>query len=227
MNRTMLPMRWPWPFVTGTEVTRFWYKTMFEYIKGLLVNKTPTKAIIDVHGVGYALHTSVYTSEQLPANGTNVILKTYLHVREDQLQIFGFIDEDEREIFLALLSISGIGPRLAQTILSGMTPQKILTAIQHNDEKALSSISGVGKKTAQRLIVELKDKSEKIAQWPIEAAEKQLSQGIDDSRNAEALLALLSLGYSKMRAEKAIERVMSHNQELTTEEIIKKALQAV
>ncbi len=199
---------------------------MFDYLSGKLVKKQATEVVLDVNGVGYGIKVSLSTAEQLPQEGEHVLLKTYLHVREDILQLYGFFSEDEREIFKALISISGVGPKLAQTILSGMTPAKLLTAIQNKDEKQLYAIAGVGKKTAQRLIVELKDKS-MVIHSGIEAAQETPTVSFGTLEN-EALMALMSLGYRRGQAEKAITKVMAKDDRpLTTEELIKEALKTI
>ncbi len=199
---------------------------MYDYLSGKLVKKQATEVVLDVNGVGYGLKVSLSTAEQLPEEGEQVQLKTYLHVREDVLQLYGFANEDEREIFKALISISGVGPKLAQTILSGMTPAKLLAAIRNKDEKQLHAISGVGKKTAQRLIVELKDKSVVIHSGMEQTAESP-SVAFGALEN-EAMMALISLGYRRAQAEKAIAKVMAKGDHpLTTEELIKEALKTI
>ena len=198
---------------------------MLEYIRGRLVTKQPTLAVIDVNGLGYALKISLSTYQKLPEQDSEVELKTYLHVREDVFQFYGFFDGIERDLFTGLLSISGIGPKLAQTVLSGMSAEKLVSAIQSGDEATLSSISGIGKKTAQRLIVELKDKLKTIsAEFGGEEEESKQILGISGE---EVLMALLSLGYSRSQAEKAIRKVQQAGQSLTVEEMIKQALQAI
>lgn len=199
---------------------------MYDYIHGKLVQKKATKAVIDVQGLGYILRISLSTSQSLPDEGETVTLKTYLHVREDILQLYGFAGDEEREIFIGLLSISGIGPKLAQTILSGLSPEKIVSAIRANDEKTLFSISGVGKKTAQRLIVELKDKFSKysLAGKTEEPPGERHFGTLED----EAVMALISLGYSRQRADNAIIKIHKKGQRiLTAEELIKEALQVI
>ena len=198
---------------------------MLEYIRGHLVTKQPTLAVIDVNGLGYALKISLSTYQKLPEQDSEVELKTYLHVREDVFQFYGFFDDTERDLFTGLLGISGIGPKLAQTVLSGLSAEKLAKAIQSGDEATLSSISGIGKKTAQRLIVELKDK---LKSMRIElAGEEEKSKQILGVSGEEVLMALLSLGYSRSQAEKAISKVQQSGQSLTVEEMIKQALQAI
>ena len=198
---------------------------MLEYIRGRLVTKQPTLAVIDVNGLGYALKISLSTYQKLPEQDSEVELKTYLHVREDVFQFYGFFDDTERDLFTGLLGISGIGPKLAQTVLSGLSAEKLAKAIQSGDEATLSSISGIGKKTAQRLIVELKDKL-KSMRIELAGAEEESKQILGVS-GEEVLMALLSLGYSRSQAEKAISKVQQSGQSLTVEEMIKQALQAI
>ncbi len=198
---------------------------MYDYIRGTLAAKQAMQVVIDVQGVGFILKTSLSTSGQLPAEGGEVTLKTYLHVREDILQLYGFQNEEEREIFLGLISISGVGPKLAQTILSGLSAQKLVQAIKEGDENALNSISGVGRKTAQRLIVELRDKLPHIS---LQAGEgDQGTAVVLDTIEDEALMALLSLGYNRARAEKAVIKAGKDEKVITVEELIKKALQSI
>ncbi len=198
---------------------------MFDFIRGILVTKRAAEAVVDVQGIGYLLRVSMSTSEQLAAEGEEVTLKTWLHVREDILQLYGFATEDERVVFKALISISGVGPKLAQTILSGLSAEKLVYAIQNRDEAALNRISGVGKKTAQRLIVELKDKLNTLQILPEgSTADEALTP---DTLEREALMALMSLGYSRQKAEKALLKIRESGKVLTSEEMIKKALQTV
>ncbi len=199
---------------------------MLDYIEGKLVQKTPTTAVIDNNGLGYSLRISVSTSGLLPSEGQQVKLKTYLHVREDILQLYGFAEDGERDLFLALISISGVGPKLAQTILSGLSPDRFVAAIQNNDQATLNNISGVGKKTAERLLVEMRDKIKSIASA---AAADGLSAPPFAATAAEneALMALLSLGYSRQKAENAIRKAQHSGSIASTEELVKKALQVI
>ncbi|HHM01490.1 MAG TPA: Holliday junction branch migration protein RuvA [Caldithrix abyssi] len=198
---------------------------MFEYIQGILETKTPTHTVIDVQGLGYRLSTSLSTFEKLPSVGEKTKLYVYTHVREDQFNLFGFSDTRERDVFLALLSISGIGPRLAQTILSGMTPAELIAAIEQKDEKRLNTISGVGKKTAQRLIVELKGKFED--DMLISGKREEEQSPPLNSMEKEALMALLALGYKKPVAERALARIKKQGRYTSLEALLKDALQVV
>ncbi|NTW50371.1 MAG: Holliday junction branch migration protein RuvA, partial [Chlorobiales bacterium] len=130
---------------------------MLAYLVGKLVEKSPADAVLEVNGMGYLLSITATTHEQLPALGEQYKILSYLHVREDALQLFGFATEEERQFFKLLLTISGVGPKLAQTILSGMDATRLREAVISNNTKALTAISGVGKKTADRIVLELRD----------------------------------------------------------------------
>jgi len=197
---------------------------MFDYIHGKLIKKTATEAVIDVHGVGYLLKISLSTSEKLPETGQEVTVKTYLHVREDAFQLFGFISEEERRVYTSLLSTSGIGPKLALTILSGLSPGKVIAAIKNRDELTLNAISGVGKKTAQRLIIELKDKFKDIS--VMDSANEAPVNTLSSFEN-ETIMALISLGYSRIQAEKAVRKLSGKSTVNSIEELIKQALKVI
>jgi holliday junction DNA helicase RuvA len=196
---------------------------MITYLKGFLTKKSPTEAVIDVGGIGYSVHISLSTYEKLSEIGTPLQLLTYFHIREDIQQLFGFFTDHEREMFKLLISISGIGPRMAQTILSGIRPDELVRIISMGNISALVAVPGVGKKTAERLILELKDKVGKIDSGiPV--------SGIDQSSisiRSEALNALLSLGFSREKAEVSIRTVLneSDSKSISIEELIKRALQ--
>jgi len=198
---------------------------MYEYLRGTLIKKKATRLVLEVQGIGYALKTSLFTSRQLPEEGAAVELKTYLHVREDVFQLYGFATEEEREIFLGLIAVSGVGPKLALTILSGLSPQKFVTAISQGDERLLNSISGVGKKTAQRLLVELKDKLTGFSVQENTERGQRLIRLTD--METEAMMALISLGYKKNRAEQAILNARKNERVFTVEDLIKKSLQSI
>ncbi len=200
---------------------------MYEFLDGIVENKQPTKVILFVGGVGYAIKISLSTFRALPEVGEKYRIRTYLHVREDILDLYGFADETEREVFLNLITISGIGPKLAQTILSGLTPAELIRAIRLSDEPTLNSISGVGKKTAQRLVVELQSKFEKWGENLVGEQPRIPTDSIFNSVEREALMALVSLGYKKPIAERALQKVQKSKQHKVVEDLIKDALQAV
>jgi len=197
---------------------------MIDFISGKIVGKNPTFSVVDVNGIGYSINTSLYTYEKLPEVGENVTIKTYLHVREDILQLYGFSEEKERNIFLGLISVSGIGPKQAQTILSGIPINDLALAISEGNIDRLTSISGVGKKTAQRLVVELKEKFKTLGLIKdTDEAEDKIYQMT--SLEQEALMALVSLGYRRQTAEIAIAKIRKTEKLLSVEELIKKVLQ--
>lgn len=195
---------------------------MYNYIEGKLVIKNPTNIVIDVNGIGYQLNVSLHTFEKLPEIQNRVKIFTILIPREDSLQLYGFYDEDEKMMFEQLLSISGIGPKVAQSILSGISPSELREYIIQGNATALTHIPGIGKKTAERMIVELKDKLAKIT-----SEVPALSKSSEDIR-LQAYQALVTLGYQKQLAEKAIRVALNElskdSEELSLENLIKKAL---
>ncbi len=195
---------------------------MIDQLHGLVEKKTATHAVIFVNGIGYKVMMSINGLESLPAKGGDAIVLTYLHVREDILNLYGFVDEKERNVFHLLTSISGIGPKLALTILSGIEPSRLKDRVIAGDVVALTSVPGVGPKTAKRIIVELKEKFIKT---------DNDSLGFDDGEGLgtqifrDVVIALTSLGYKPNHAKKACSE-LEKNGELTgeLESVIKKAL---
>lgn len=193
---------------------------MFSYLYGKIVHKTPTELVIDVNGIGYHVNIPLSTFEKLEHTNNDVKILTYLHVREDAMQLYGFATSAEREFFRLLISVSGVGPKMAQGILSGLSTPELKQAILDGNVAVLTSIPGVGRKTAERLVVDLRDKLSKpdIQETPITASSKQLKD------RAEAIVALMSLGYTRQGAEKALLAVMKESKDLPLEELIKRAL---
>ncbi|MBI3578147.1 MAG: Holliday junction branch migration protein RuvA [Ignavibacteriales bacterium] len=196
---------------------------MIASLNGILKIKTPTEVLIDVQGVGYAVSIPLSTFEKLGDIGSTTTLLTHLHVREDALQLFGFAMEEERFLFKLLISVSGIGPKIAQGILSGISAVELKEHIARENVTALTAIPGVGRKTAERLIIELRDKIGKLEL--ITSSTPTLSSQQEDARQ-EALLALTSLGYNRQNAEKALRQVLNETNgpTLSLQELIKKAL---
>ncbi|HET7152452.1 MAG TPA: Holliday junction branch migration protein RuvA [Candidatus Kapabacteria bacterium] len=194
---------------------------MIGYLKGTILEKLPTEVIIDVHGVGYVLAVSVNTSEAMPGIGAESSLFVHTHVREDAIQLFGFATSEERAAFRMLISVSGVGPKIALGILSAMSVGDLREHIVRNNLVALSGIPGIGKKTAERLVIELRDKMQKL---DVEA-EITTHNGQANVRS-EAMLALTSLGYSRPAAETAIRNALkeSDGKQLTVEQLIKASL---
>jgi Holliday junction DNA helicase RuvA len=195
---------------------------MISHLKGTLVQKTPTEAVVDVQGVGYRLSIPLSTYEKLPSPGQPVSILTHLAVREDALQLYGFSTEGERELFRSLILVSGIGPKIAQGILSGLSVGELQDAILNGDIPALTAVSGVGRKTAERIILELKNK---IGRMELKETARE-PRGAQLKERTEAIVALMSLGYSRGGAEAALRLVLAEpgGQALTIEEMIKRAL---
>ena len=196
---------------------------MIASVTGTLVSRSPTEVVLDVHGVGYSVNIPLSTYERLGEAQTTVTLLTYLHVREDTLQLYGFATEEERLLFKLLISVSGIGPRMAQGILSGISVNDLREHIAAGNIGALTTIPGVGRRTGERLVVELRDKIGKIDLGSLSST----AAASDQSRiRAETLLALTSLGYSRPVAEKALRSALEDGdgKDLSIEQLIKRAL---
>jgi len=197
---------------------------MFSHLKGILYHKAPTEIVVDVNGVGYAVTIPLSTYEKLGETGASVTILTHTHVREDILQLYGFATEAEREIFRLLISVSGIGPKIAQGILSGVQPNELQNLIAQANVSALTAIPGIGRKTAERLIVELRDKIAKLDSDSLTAGSADTAQGI----RGEALMALISLGYNRAAAEKAMRTALQelNGKEASIQELLKQALKS-
>ena len=190
---------------------------MITQVRGRLVEKNPTEVVIDCNGVGYLLHISLNTYSALPSN-ENVVLYTHLSIREDAHTLFGFINKTERAIFKFLISVSGVGPSIARTMLSSMTSEEIQQAIASENVAVIQSVKGIGAKTAQRVIVDLKDKILKT--FDIDA----ISIGVNNTNKDEALSALEVLGFQRKQSEKLVTAIVKENGDATVEQIIKLAL---
>ena len=193
---------------------------MIGQLSGRLLDKSPTRVLLDVNGVGYEVLIPLSTFEQLGSAGENVTLLTHLHVREDILQLYGFASHNEKQLFQLLLNVNGVGPKLAQGILSGCSVEMFCNYVKQGATAALTKIPGIGKKTAERLVLELRDRIEKL-----DIAREQI--GVPKGPAAlseEALLALISLGYPRNDAEKAIRQVLAEHENLPVEELLKHAL---
>jgi Holliday junction DNA helicase RuvA len=196
---------------------------MIGSLTGILKFKSPTEILVDVQGIGFTVSIPLSTYEKLGDIDSPVILLTHLHVREDAMQLFGFSTEEERRLFKLLISVSGIGPKIAQGILSGMNVDELKSHLVNGNANALTAIPGVGRKTAERLILELRDKVGKA----LAEVESISALGISSATiRIEALQALTSLGYNQQIAEKSIRLVLKEAEGsiLTLEELIKRAL---
>jgi Holliday junction DNA helicase RuvA len=177
---------------------------MIAHLRGRLLSKTPNQAIVECSGVGYDVTISVATFTSLPAEGAEASLHIHTHVREDQIALFGFSETQEKRLFEKLLTISGIGPKLAITVLSGIAADRLVTAIRSSDHATLTRIPGIGKKTAERVVLELKDKLDDMA-VPVTASSGPHHGPAGD----DALSALVNLGYPRPVAQKAIETAIA------------------
>ncbi|MFT6795599.1 MAG: Holliday junction DNA helicase RuvA [Maribacter sp.] len=190
---------------------------MIHHLKGKLVEKNPTYVVIECGGVGYFVNISLHTFSKLP-DGELLSLYTHLQVKEDSHTLFGFAEKSEREIFRLLLSVSGIGSSTARTMLSSMSPAQIRDAIANGDAPAIQAIKGIGLKTAQMVILDLRDKILKV--YDID----ELSTTSNNTNKDEALSALEVLGFARRQAEKVVDKVISQDASLSAENIIKLAL---
>jgi len=190
---------------------------MITHIQGKLVEKTPTEVVIDCGAVGYHINISLHTFSLIP-EGENLKLFTFLQVKEDSHSLYGFIEKKERELFKLLLSVSGIGANIARTMLSSLAPQQIIQAIATDDVATVQSIKGIGAKTAQRVILDLKDKVLKVYDLD------EVSISGYNTNKEEALSALEVLGFARKAAEKIIEKIIKEVPNSSVENLIKQAL---
>jgi len=197
---------------------------MIAFLEGRLVEALPTQVVVDVHDVGYEVLIPLSSFEALPAPGHTVRLLTHLAVREDAHVLYGFATAAERDLFRLLVNtVSGIGPKLALNILSGMTPAAFRGAVAAGDVKALSRISGVGRKTAERLVVELRDKVGAAGTWEAASAQRALSPA--DQRVNDAVLALIALDFKPPEAHEAVRAAQALlGENATVEELVRTAL---
>ena len=190
---------------------------MIAHIQGKLIEKSPTEVIIDCGGVGYQVNISLHTYSLIPQS-EYVKLFTYLQIKEDSHTLFGFVEKSEREIFKMLLSVSGIGASIARTMLSSLEPKQIIQALAVGDLATIQSIKGIGSKTAQRAILDLKEKVLKVYDLD------EVSMSESNTNKDEALSAMEVLGFNKKMAEKVIDKIVKEDQNASVESIIKQAL---
>lgn len=193
---------------------------MITHIKGRLFEKSPTNVVIETNGIGYWINISLTTFSQIP-DQENIKLFTHLQIKEDSHSLYGFYTQKEREIFRLLISVSGVGTSTARTMLSSLTPEQVIDAISSNNVSIVQSVKGIGSKTAQRLIIELRDKVLKIY---------EIDEAFVDSNNTvreEALSALEVLGINKKSAGRLVDKIIKDNLDITVEEIIKETLKNI
>lgn len=191
---------------------------MIHYLKGQLIEKNPTNVVIDCNGVGYFVHISLHTYSLLKTASEAIKIFTHLQVKEDSHTLYGFMEKSERELFRLLISVSGVGASTARTMLSSIEPRQIMEAIAAGDAATVQSIKGIGAKTAQRVILDLKDKILKVF------GEGEVFVSQNNTNKEEALSALETLGFTRKPAEKVIDRIMKETTDPTVETIIKLAL---
>jgi Holliday junction DNA helicase RuvA len=204
---------------------------MIAHLSGTLLAKQATSVILDVGGVGYEVTIPLSTFYDLEDLGSQIQLRIYTYVREDALQLFGFKTAREREVFLRLISVSGVGPKLGITMLSGMNADEIINSIRTNNLARLTSIPGVGKKTAERLVLDLRDKISALSSPALDqgigtSPDAQAAQSPDSIRE-DALSALLNFGYQKSSAEKALNSAMQEGGEISVETLLRRALRSL
>jgi Holliday junction DNA helicase RuvA len=192
---------------------------MIAFIRGRVLDKHPNRIIVDVHGVGYEVHVPLSTYYDIGEEGAEVSLRVHTHVREDALQLYGFLTVIEQQLFERLIDISGIGPKLAIAVLSGIESHELIGAVQRADVVRLTSIPGIGRKTAERIVLELKDRLMQLAVQPAGVAAASPADRLRD----DLLSALQNLGYHRPQAEKAIDTTLKSG-ELNFESALKSAL---
>ncbi|TDN95600.1 Holliday junction DNA helicase subunit RuvA [Salegentibacter sp. 24] len=190
---------------------------MIHHLKGQLIEKNPTYLVIDCNGVGYLVHISLHTFSLIP-DSENISIYTHLHVKEDSHTLYGFYQKSEREIFRLLISVSGVGTSTARTMLSSLEPNQVKEAIAHSDVPTIQSVKGIGAKTAQRVILDLKDKILKVY------GEDEILVPQNNTIKEEALSALETLGFARKQATRVVDKLMKDSTNPTVESIIKMAL---
>ncbi|MGB4456505.1 MAG: Holliday junction branch migration protein RuvA [Flavobacteriaceae bacterium] len=193
---------------------------MITHLRGKLVEKNPTEIVVECGGVGYLVHISLHTYSLLPSEEA-VSIYTHLQVKEDSHSLYGFMEVSERAIFRLLISVSGIGANTARTMLSSLSPEELRDAIAASNVGTIQSVKGIGLKTAQRVIIELKDKILKIYNL------EELSTPLDNTNKEEALSALEVLGFARKQSEKMVEKILKASPSLSVEDIIKQTLKGL
>lgn len=197
---------------------------MIAHLYGKLLEKNATHVIVDVAGVGYEVNIPLSTFYELGEEGDDVVLRVYTHVREDAIQLFGFKTQRERDLYLKVISVQGIGPKLGITVLSGIGVDELVRAVNGNDLARLTSIPGIGRKTAERLVIDLRDK---VAEFGVDGEAKTASTGAGsgDENFDDALSALINLGYQRSVAEKALSTARTDVTDATVQKLLRRALQ--
>lgn len=198
---------------------------MIAFLSGKLLEKHANTVIVDVGGVGYEVTIPLSTFYELGEPGTDVELRIYTHVREDAIQLFGFKTTRERDLYLKLISVQGIGAKSGVTMLSGMSADEIVRAIRSNDLGRLTAIPGVGRKTAERLVIELRDKVGELAAAAGASASISADELSSDVVFDDALSALVNLGYQRAAAERALKKVVQEGSDMSVQKLLRRSLQ--
>ena len=196
---------------------------MIAFLRGRVLDKHPNRLIVDVQGVGYEVHVPLSTYYDVGDAGADISLRVHTHVREDALHLYGFLTALEQQVFERLIGISGIGPKLAINVLSGIDARELIGAVQRGDVARLTAIPGIGKKTAERIVLELKDRLQKLAGTA--AAEAAGPAAAADRLRDDLVSALVNLGYHRPQAEKTVESTLKSGSELGFEQALKRVLQ--
>lgn len=202
---------------------------MISYIRGILASVGENQIVVDVGGVGYGIYMSQSAMALLPPTDSEVKIHTYFHVKEDAMQLFGFLTKDDLEIFRLLIGVNGIGPKGGLNILSSLTPDNLRFAVLSNDVKAISAAPGIGKKTAEKLILELKDKlklEDALGHLAEGGAAPSAEAGFSAAIQSEAVQALTALGYGSTEALRAVKKV-EIREDMQTEDVLKQALKFI
>ena len=195
---------------------------MIGFLRGQVLDKQPNLLIVDVQGVGYEVHVPLSTYYDVGDAGSDIALHIYTHVREEAFHLYGFLTTIEQQLFERLIAISGIGPKLAVAVLSGIEPRDLVDAVQRGDIARLTGIPGVGRKTAERMVLELKDRLSQLDVAP--GTGEPVSAGQGERLRADVLSALQNLGYHRPLAEKAVDSMLSSTSEPSFEQALKTAL---
>lgn len=199
---------------------------MIARLSGILIEKTITHCIVDVNGVGYRVVVPLTTFYELPEIGQPVVIHIHTHVREDAIHLYGFHAREERDVFQLMISVSGIGPKLAINILSGIAAGELLRAVTEEDLKRLTGIPGVGKKTAERMVLELKDKASRLGREGSAVGTAAAKTG--DQMKEDALSALVNLGYKGSAVKDVVDQIMRETPEVPSlDRLLKRALRAL
>jgi Holliday junction DNA helicase RuvA len=196
---------------------------MIALLRGRIIDKQPNRLVVDVHGVGYEVLVPLSTFYEVGDEGADVTLHIHTHVREDALLLYGFLTVLEQQVFERLIGISGIGPKLAVAVLSGIDPRDLVTAVQRGDVARLVAIPGIGKKTAERIVLELKDRLAAFSAMPAAAAPASAADRLRD----DLVSALVNLGYHRPQAEKSVETALKSDPDMAFENALRQSLRTL